>query len=83
MKGSSAGFGSGKYLLNIAEGIEWFVSPVNGIRTGAKLVDYSSVTLDTENMRVSANTVPEPRSFALIPLGLLGIGISRRRRAAA
>lgn len=79
MKGNATSLGSGKYLLNIAQGIEWFVNPVSGHRTGAKLTTANSLLLDTTNNTVTQTSVPEPGSLPLMGIGLLCLEMIRRR----
>lgn len=39
--------------------------------------------LSTDSWSVSANDVPEPATLSLVALGLVGFGLTRRRRLAA
>ena len=52
-----------------------------GIQWGPTAVSVGIDNVDFTVPRISDNTVPEPATLALIGVGLVGLGFSRRRRA--
>lgn len=87
MKGTVTDLGAGVLRLDVAQGIEWFVNPINigsatvpaYERLGAKLADFGSLTLDTRSGTLRADLVPEPGTLVLLALGLSGLAAVRRR----
>ncbi len=91
---SVTGFFSGGGSTSQVFDLDLFKDPVNGMETfflNNNFVNLTSVSFSglggnpefsIDNILVSSATIPEPISIALLGLGLVGIGFSRRKKAA-